>query len=112
MFDFINANEELIQITSLRELRVVMKRVMRVAKEAHGVQRKRMQSVRKKKRENAMARTQRAKSLISDIKRGRSRKEDIEKRLEEIFGKGSGEEIGMATTMEKFPERIEEMSKK
>ena len=39
--DYINAHEELIQITMFREYRVVMKKIMRVIKEAHNVERKR-----------------------------------------------------------------------
>ena len=38
-------------------------------------------------------------------------KEEIEKRLEEIFGIGSRQEIQKATTNEKIAERIEEMTK-
>ena len=40
------------------------------------------------------------------------RKEDIEKRLEEIFGRGSSQEIKKAATNEKIVERIEELSKR
>ena len=40
------------------------------------------------------------------------RREDIEKRLEDIFGKGSSQEIEKATTNEKIVERIEEVSKR
>ena len=39
-------------------------------------------------------------------------KEDIERRLEEIFGEGSRQEIKNATTNEKIAERIEEMSRR
>ena len=39
-------------------------------------------------------------------------KEEIEARIEAIFGKGSGRDIGDATTKEKIVERIEELSKK
>ena len=84
--DYINAREELIRISSLEEYRVTMKKVMRVIKEAHDVERKRRQTCRKKRGDEARSRTQRAKSLILDIKRGGMRKEDVEKRLEEIFG--------------------------
>ena len=38
------------------------------------------------------------------------KREDIEKRLEEIFGKGSRQEIEKAETNEKIAERIEEMA--
>ena len=40
------------------------------------------------------------------------RKEEIERMLEKIFGKGSGQEIENANTMEKIAERIEELSKR
>ena len=53
-----------------------------------------------------------AKSLISDIKRCSMKKDEIEKRLETIFGIGSGQEIETATTKEKTVERIEELSKR
>ena len=39
-------------------------------------------------------------------------KEEIEGRIEEIFGKGSSQEIGNSTTKEKIAERIEELSKR
>ena len=39
--NFINAHEELIQITSFGEYRMVMNKVMRVIKEAHNTERKR-----------------------------------------------------------------------
>ena len=50
--------------------------------------------------------------MISTIRRGGMKKEEIEKRLEEIFGRGSRQEIEKATTNEKRVERIEEMSKR
>ena len=57
-------------------------------------------------------RTQRAKSLILDIRHGRlMNKEEIGRRFEEIFGHGSSQEIENATTVEKILERIEETSK-
>ena len=68
--DFINAHED-IKITSLGEYRVVMLKVMRVIKEAHNVERKRRQTSHKKKSDDAMTRTQRAKALICDVKQGR-----------------------------------------
>ena len=49
--DFINTHEELINIITFAEYRDVMKRVMKVIKEAHNVERKRRQSTRKKARE-------------------------------------------------------------
>ena len=40
------------------------------------------------------------------------RKEEIERMLEKIFGKGSGQEIENVNTMEKIAERIEELSRR
>ena len=60
----------------------------------------------------AKARTQRAKTFISAVKRGGMTNDKIERRLEEIFGKGSRQEIEGATTKEKIAERIEELSKR
>ena len=57
-------------------------------------------------------RTQKAKSLIAEIRRKEISKAEIEQRIEEMFGKGSGQEIGNATTKEKIVERIEELSKR
>ena len=37
---------------------------------------------------------------------------EIERQLEQIFGKGSSKEIQAATTKEKIVERIEELSKR
>ena len=50
--------------------------------------------------------------MISDIKRGGMRKEEVQKRLEEIFGNGSSVEIEGVTTNEKIVERIRELSKR
>ena len=110
--DLINTHEDFIQITTFGEYKVVMKKVMRVIKEAHNVERKRRQSAKKKKLEEAVKRTQKAKSLIAEIRRRDMRKEEIEARIEELFGKGSSQEIGNATTKEKIVERIEELSKR
>ena len=110
--NYINAHEDLIQITTFGEYRVVMRKVMRVIKEAHNVERKRRQSAKKKKLEEAVRRTQKAKSLIAEIRRRDMKKDEIEARIEELFGKGSSQEIGDATTKEKIVERIEELSKR
>ena len=59
-----------------------------------------------------MAMTQRAKALIADIKRGEIGKEEVEKRLDGIFGRGIRHEIETATTKEKIVERIEEIAKR
>ena len=45
--DFINAHEDLIAIATFEEYRVVMKKVMKVTKEAHNIERKRMASRKK-----------------------------------------------------------------
>mgnify|MGYP004562109361 CR=1 FL=1 len=110
--DFINAHEDTIKITSFKEYRLVMRKVTMVIKEAHNVERKRRQTSREKMGEDATASTQKAKTLIVEIRRGGLRKEDVVKRLEHIFGNGSGQEIEKATTTEKIIQRIEEMSKK
>ena len=109
--DFINTHEDLIAITTFGEYREVMKKVMSVIKEARNVERKRRQSSRKKKKDETKSRTQKAKTLISTIRRG-LRRDEIEKRLEEIFGRGSKQEIEKSTTNEKIIERIEELSKR
>ena len=108
---FINTHEELVNITSFREYKEVMRKVIRVIKEAHNMERKRRQTSRKKKSDEAKTRTQRAKALVADIKRGRMKREEIEMRLEVIFLKGAVQEIQKAITKETIIERIEEMSK-
>ena len=93
MCNFINAHEDIINIASFGEYREVMKKVMRVIKEAHLVERKRRQTARKEESEEAVKRTQRAKAPIATIKQGKMRKEEAMKRLDEIFGNGRGQEI-------------------
>ena len=110
--DFINRRDDLIRITTFGEYRQVMLKVMSVIKEAHNVERKRRQTTRKKKCEEIGVRKQRAKALISTIRRGGMKKEEIERRFDEIFGRGSRQEIEKATTNEKIVERIEELSKR
>ena len=83
--DFINAHDDLIHITSFGEYRVVMLKVMRVIKEAHNAERKRRRTSRKKRNDEAKVRTQNAKALIAIVKRGGMRKEEIGRRLDEIF---------------------------
>ena len=109
--DFINRRDDLIRITTFGEYREVMLKVMRVIKEAHNAERKRRQTTRKKKCDESGARKQRAKTLISMIRRGEMKKEEIERRFDEIFGRGSSQEIEKATTNEKIVERIEDMSR-
>ena len=50
--------------------------------------------------------------MIVAVKRGGMTKDVIERRLEEIFGKGIRQEIEGAATKEKIAERIEELSKR
>ena len=58
--DYINAHDDLIHITSFGEYREVMKKAMRVIKEAHDVERKR-RSTWKKRNEEATSRRQKSK---------------------------------------------------
>ena len=112
MCNFINAHEDIIKITSFDEYQRVMRKMTMVIKEAHNIERKRRQTSRKKMSEEVTAISQKAKTLIFEIRRGGLRKEDVVKRLENIFGEGSGKEIEKATTSEKIVERVEEMSKR
>ena len=109
--DFINAHEDLINITTFGEYRDVMKKVMRVIKEAHNTEKKRRLTAQKKRSDATKTRTQRTKALITEIKRGKMGNDEIIKRMERIFGEGSGREIETASTKEKVIERITEMSK-
>ena len=109
--DYINSHEDLIGITSFGEYREVMKKVIKVIREAHNVERKRRQTARKKRSEEAVKRTQKAKSLIAEIRRREMSMGEIEARMEEIFGEGSSKEIENTTTKEKIVERIEELPK-
>ena len=65
-----------------------------------------------KKSDEARTRTQRTKTLITDIKRRGMKREEILKRLVEIFGKGSRQEMENVTTDKNIAERILEMSKR
>ena len=112
MCDFINAHEDLIKISTFGEYRIVMRNVSKVIKEAHNRERKRRQTARKEKCDEIKTRTQQAKSLIANIKRGGMRREEIVERLERIFGKGSGQEIETINSNEKKVKRIEELSKR
>ena len=76
------------------------------------MERKRRQTSRKKRSEEAATRTQKAKARIFNVKRGGMRKEEIGRMPEKIFGKGRGQEIENANTMEKIAERIEELSRR
>ena len=67
--DFINTRDDIINITTFREYREVMLKVMKVIREAHNVEKKRRQTSRKKRSDGMNVRTQRAKSLIADVKK-------------------------------------------
>ena len=112
MCDFINTHEDLVNITTFGEYRKVMVKVMKVIREAHNVEKKRRQTSRKKRGDEAMKRTQRVKALIVIIKQGKMNKDEIERNIEKMFGKGCKEENEKVTTMEKIVERVEEMSKR
>ena len=98
--DFINTHEDLVHITTFGEYRKVMGKVMRVIKEAHNVEKKRRQTARKKKGDEVVKRTQRVKALIAIIKQGKISKDEIERNIEKMFGKGCKEEIEKVTTVE------------
>ena len=83
--NFVNSHEDLIHITTFGEYRDVMKKVMRVIKEANNAERKRRQTSRKRKNEDVMAKTQRVKALIGIIKQWKMRKEEIERNDEKLF---------------------------
>ena len=100
---YINTYTELISITSFSEYRTVMRKVMKVIKEAHNLERKRRQASRKKRIDETNSRTQKVKALIARVRRGEMRKEEIVIMLEEIFGRGSGQEIEKATTKRRLP---------
>ena len=85
---------------------------MSVIKEANNTERKIRWAAKNDKSEEKRTRTQRAKAPISMIKRGEIRKEDISRRVELIFRKGSWQEVENATANEKFIERITELSKR
>ena len=55
--DFINTHEDLVNITTFGEYRKVMVKVMSVIREAHNVEKKRRQTARKKRGDEAMKRT-------------------------------------------------------
>ena len=110
--DFINAHEDFIHIMSFGEFEKVMKNVMRVIKESRNVEQKRRKTTRQKRHDETETRTQKAKALVADIKHEKMKREDIERRLEEIFGQGSRQELEGVLAIEKIVERIEQMSKR
>ena len=59
--NYINAHEDVIRISSFGEYRDVMKKVMRVIKEAYNVEKRRRQGARKKRSEESSKRTRKAK---------------------------------------------------
>ena len=85
--DFINTHEEIIHITTFGEYRHVKRKVMNVIKEANNVERKRRQAMMKKKGDDLTTRIQRTKALITLIKQGDIEREEIERKIGEIFGK-------------------------
>ena len=50
--------------------------------------------------------------MIAIVKRGGMRRKEIWRRLERIFGNGTGDENEKATTTEKTVERIDELSER
>ena len=96
---YLNTHEELIRITLFAEYMNVMLKVMRVVKEARNFEKKRRLTSRKS--DEMTVRKQKAKALFAGIRRGGISKEDIKRRLEEFFGKGSSKEIETATTADK-----------
>ena len=87
MCDFINAHEELVHITAFGECRDVIRRIMRVIKEAHNTQRKRRLSGKKKRSDETMKRTQRAKALVAIVKHGKMTKVEAREGWRRYFGK-------------------------
>ena len=85
--DFINTHEDIINISTFSEYRVVMLKVMGVIKEAQNVEKKRRQTTMKEKRDDATKMVQRAKALIAIVKQGEMSREEIERNVEVIFGK-------------------------
>ena len=77
--DFINAHDDFIHITSFREYRVVMLKVMRVIKEAHNAERKRRRTSRNKRNDEAKVKTQIAKALIAIVERRNEKRRNGEK---------------------------------
>ena len=112
MSHLVNTHEDLNTIGIFGEYRCVMKKVMAVIKEAYNVERKRRHTARKKTREETMARKRQAKELIVIVKRGGTSKDEIERRLDEIFDRGRRQEIEETRTDEKIAERIEKISKR
>ena len=76
MCEYINTHEELIHITTFQEYRDVMRKVMKIIKEEHNLERKR-RHISKKKSEEAKERTQKAKTLVIRVQRAELRKDDI-----------------------------------
>ena len=108
--DFILIHEDVITIITFGGYREVMKEVINIIKEANIIERKRGQTTKMRRSEETAKRTQRAKTLIANIKKEIG-KDEIARMLEEIFGNGRGNDIETAPTKEKIDERIEETTK-
>ena len=109
MISLTHTHEDLINITTLEEYRLVMLKEIRVVKEAHLVEKKRKQTTGKEKRDAATKMVRKAKALIDIVKQGKMSREEIERNVEVIFGKGSRQELEGATTMEDVVERVVEL---
>ena len=88
-----------------------MRKVTNVIKEGHNMENKR-QTTWKKRSEETSKRTQKAKTLICEIRMIEMSKEEIEKRIEAIVGKGSSQEVVNTSTKDKIIERIVEIAKR
>ena len=98
-YNFIEAQQDHIHITSLAESREATK-VKKEIEEAHNVEQKRRQTT-KNEYDEVKARTQKAKDFdCRHKKRGKS-KDAIERRLAQIFGEGSHQEIEERNTKDK-----------
>ena len=65
---YINTHPDIIHITSFSEYRAVMRKVTKVIKEAHNVEKKRRQTAKKKRGDETKAIMQRAEALIGAVK--------------------------------------------
>ena len=92
--DFLNAHGDIIHITAFGEYRCV-KKVMKVIREAHNVERKRRQSGRKNILDKTRTTTQREKALINEIKRGKLRKDEIGRKMEKSLAREAEKRLKM-----------------
>ena len=72
--DYINTHEGIIHITSFHEYREVMRKIMKVIKEAHNLERKRRQTTRKRKNDEAKKKNSEGQSVDSQSKERRIEK--------------------------------------